>query len=58
MNLTSWQIYNGRGLICKMVTDAVSWNLKWVKEGRWTYGEEWLKLTEGQSCDETKEQEY
>lgn len=48
MNLTSWQIYNGRGLICKTVTDAVSWNLKWVKEGRWTYGEEWLKLTEGQ----------
>ena len=48
MNLTSWQIYNGRGLICKTVTDAVSWNLKWVKEGSWTYGEEWLKLTEGQ----------
>lgn len=27
------------------MTDAVSWNLKWVKEGRRTYGEEWLKLT-------------
>lgn len=45
MNLTSWQIQTGRGLICKMVTDAISWNLKWVKEGRWTYGEEWVKLT-------------
>lgn len=45
MNLTSWQIHKGRGLICKMMIDAVSCNLQWVKEGRWTCGGEWLKHT-------------